>query len=439
MAEQKTLDEVLNDRIKRNNPVVYQLLSRKGQKIFFPKGILYQGWQAKEKKVAINATLGTALEEDGSPMVLRSVAENINIDPGEAFPYANSYGIDALRVKWKKKVFFKNTPLEGKAVSKPVVTNALTHGLNILGYLFVDEGDEIILSEPYWGNYNLIFNHAYGAALKKYPVFTSQEEGFNIDAFKGALEADKTGKKIILLNFPNNPSGYTPTTEVIGQLKEILLNAANAGNQILVIIDDAYFGLVYEEGVYRYSFFSELADLHENLLAVKVDGVTKEEFAWGLRVGFLTFGIKNGNEDLYEALESKTAGVIRGSISNASHLSQSLVLKAFYADKYIKEKKKKFNLLRKRYLKVKDILEKNKEKFSPFFKSLPFNSGYFMCIQLKDLDAEEIRTTLLEKYSTGVIAIGNLLRIAFSSTPTDKLTKLFDNIYHACEDCKNKQ
>lgn len=60
-----------------------------------------------------------------------------------------------------------------------------------------------------------------------------------------------------------------------------------------------------------------------------------------------------------------------------------------------------------------------------------------MCVKIKELDAEEVRKMLLDKYSTGVISINNLLRIAFSATPTDKLTTLFENIYNACLDIKN--
>lgn len=317
----------LNDQIKENNPMVYEIFSRRGKTIFFPKkGILAQGQEAKGKD--INATLGTAYEDDGSPMVLASVADNIGIKSQDAFPYAPSFGVADLRVKWKEKIYHKNLPLKGKLISKPVVTNALTHGLSILGYMFVEEGDEIILPDLFWGNYKLVFAQAYFAQLTTFRFFTP-EGTFDIESFKASLEKNGPGKKILLLNFPNNPSGYTPTKEAAAEILAILKESAEKGNKLLVICDDAYFGLGFEEGLYPYSLFSELADLHENILAAKVDGVTKEEFAWGLRVGFLTFGIKNGSDQLYSALEAKAAGAVRGSISNASHLSQSLVLEAF--------------------------------------------------------------------------------------------------------------
>ncbi len=56
-----------------------------------------------------------------------------------------------------------------------------------------------------------------------------------------------------------------------------------------------------------------------------------------------------------------------------------------------------------------------------------------MCIQLKKGNAEPVRQKLLSDYSTGVIAFGNIIRLAFSSTPTGQLEALFDNVYQAAK------
>ena len=93
--------------------------------------------------------------------------------------------------------------------------------------------------------------------------------------------------------------------------------------------EDAYFGLNYEDNIESQSLFAHIADLHENILAVKADGPTKEDFAWGLRCGFLTFGCKNYTEAQYEGLVKKLMGVIRSSVSCSSTPSQSLVIHAF--------------------------------------------------------------------------------------------------------------
>lgn len=420
--------EELNEIIQNNNPAIFDLLSDKGKRIFFPKkGILSQAADAKSKRM--NVSIGIALEEDGTPMRLKSIAKNIKLDPKEVFPYAPSFGKKELRDKWKEMIYQKNPSLKGKEISVPVVTNALTHGLSMMGYMFVNPGDKIILPHFFWGNYKLMFINAYDAVLDTFDTFKGN--GFNIDGLREKLLGE-VGKKIVLLNFPNNPTGYTPTDLEVALIKEIILKAAEKGNRIVVLIDDAYFGLVYKRGIYTESIFSELADLHENVLAVKIDGATKEDYVWGLRVGFVTFGCNGATKEVYGALESKVSGAVRGNISNDSHLSQSLVYHAFSDPKYESQKKKKYSLLKKRFKMVEKVLKEHKE-YREEFLALPFNSGYFMCIQPVK-EPEKIRQKLLEKYDTGVIATGDVIRIAFSSVKTELIPEVFENIYKACKE-----
>jgi len=423
----------LNRIIQTQNPVVYELLSPKGKAIYFPKmGILAQGNAAKGKE--INATIGTAYEDDGKPMILPSLSKNLLLDTKDAFPYASSDGLKALREKWLELLRAKNPSLGTRDISTPVVTCGVTNGLSIIGYMFVGEEDKVIVSDLYWENYDLVYTNAFNADLKFFNLFKNQR--FDIDSFRKTINDGPAGKRVVILNFPNNPSGYTPTKEVAQQIIQVLKEAAEAGNKLVVVLDDSYFGLVYEEDIFVESLFSQLSQLHENLLAVKVDGITKEEYAWGFRVGFVTFGVKNGSKDLYKALEEKTAGAIRGNISNAAHPSQSLFLNAVKSETHEKEKIRNKEKMRERYSKVKEVLGSHKE-YSQYFEALPFNSGYFMCVQLKKANAEKVWALLLSKYSTGVICYTekNLFRIAFASTPTNQIEKLFNNIYSACKDC----
>lgn len=425
--------EELNRIIKTHSSAVYELLSKKGKAIYFPeKGILAQGMAAKGKE--INATIGTAYEDDGNPMVLPSLARLLEINSKNAFPYAPSQGLKTLREKWKELLRVKNPSLGTKEISLPIVTCALTHGLSMVGYMFAEEDDEIILADLYWENYDLVFTNAYGAELKCFNFF--KDKIFDIASFRKALNASPTGKKILVLNFPNNPSGYTPTKEAGKEIIKVLKEAAEANNKLVVILDDSYFGLAFENDIFTESLFAQLADLHENLLAIKIDGITKEEYAWGFRVGFITYGIKNGSKELYKALEDKTAGAIRGNISNAPHPSQSLALIALQSETYQMEKERNKEKIKQRYLKVKEILKTHPE-YEQYFQALPFNSGYFMCVELKNPDPEKVWELLLNKYSTGVVCYSakKLLRIAFASTPLAKLEKLFANIYSACKDC----
>lgn len=427
--------EELNVLIQRNKPIVFEMLSEKGKQIFFPKkGILGQVAQAKGKK--INATIGEAIEDDGIHMRLKNIASKILISPSLAFPYAPSFGRLDIREKWKAMLYEKNKSLVGTEVSLPVVTNALTHGLSVAGYLFLDPGDKVIVSNHYWDNYSLIFENAFGAQLDLFTLFDQGK--FHVSALEEKLNAGPVGEKVLLLNFPNNPSGYTPTFSEMEAIVKAILISAEQGNKVIVIIDDAYFGLVFEEGVSRESIFPLLANLHDNVLAIKLDGPTKEDYVWGFRVGFVTYAIRGGNMELYDALASKTAGVVRGSISNVSNLSQSLLLQAFEAPDYWEEKQEKYNILKRRYEATKAALRD--PKYADCFEPLPFNSGYFMCIQFKQgLDPEEVRQLLLNRYDTGVIVIGSVMRIAFSSVREDSIPRIFENIYLACQDLLSKR
>ena len=92
----------------------------------------------------------------------------------------------------------------------------------------------------------------------------------------------------MILNFPNNPIGYSLTKAEIDRGGGLLREAAEGGRNLVVVADDAYFGLFYGEDVAQESLFARLAGCHERLLAVKADGATKEDFVWGFRMGMLT-------------------------------------------------------------------------------------------------------------------------------------------------------
>jgi hypothetical protein len=55
-----------------------------------------------------------------------------------------------------------------------------------------------------------------------------------------------------------------------------------------------------------------------------------------------------------------------------------------------------------------------------------------MCVRLKKADPEKVRQRLLAEYSTGVINLCGILRLAFSATPTAKVEALFANLFAAC-------
>lgn len=428
----------LNQIIGRGNPHILEMLSAMGKALFFPRGILSQSAEAKEKAYRINATIGIATEK-GDTMFFPSVMDMIcGLSPNASVNYAPSFGIPALRKAWLESLYAKNPSLEGKNVSLPVVAGGITHALSIFADLFIDPDDVIILPDMIWGNYNLIFKLRRGARISQHTLF-SESGGFNLAAFEQTVrqEAAHNAKITVLMNFPQNPSGYSITDPEADRIVEILTDVARQGTNILAVADDAYFGLFYEAETLKESLFARLCDRHPRLLAVKLDGATKESYVWGLRIGFITYGcrIEGDAGAVYEALVKKTGGCIRSNVSNAAHLSQSVVLKSLQDPRYASEKEEKFGLLQRRARRVKEVLAD--PKYQSAWDAYPFNSGYFMCIRLKDVEAEALRLHLLDKYGVGLIALGkDNLRVAFSCMEEEQIPELFDLVLKGVEDLR---
>jgi aspartate/methionine/tyrosine aminotransferase len=427
----------LNETIRENAPALYASLSALGRELYFPRGILSQAAEAKKNAHRHNATIGIATT-GGKPLHLPSLMRFFHeMDAWEAFPYAPATGLPELRGLWREHQLEINPGLKDKSFSMPVVTSGLTHGLSICADLFCDAGDVLLLPDKIWGNYRMIYETRRGADIRQYPLFQSGG-GMDTWAFRDTLfSCIERPKILVILNYPNNPTGYAPTPKEAEDVAAALMETAQAGGNIVAVVDDAYFGLVYEEGAFKESLFSLIADAHPNLTAVKLDGPTKEDYVWGFRVGLVTFSCAGGGDQdgVYQALEKKVGGLIRGTISNCSMPAQSLLIKAMKSTGYRQEKEEIYRLLRDRYREVKRVVYK--ERYVPAFEPYPFNSGYFMCVAIKGVDAETLRRHLLNEYGVGTISLGDTdLRVAFSCLEREQVEDLFDILYTAVDDLR---
>lgn len=333
-------------------------------------------------------------------------------------------------------------------------------------YRFASAAVVVVVGEPYGTSVLLVYLHEdptrKGEVLQQKKV--GPKKRYGVSSFCKALKAAPLGgaradgvlpKKVVLLNFPNNPTGYTVTEEEARGLVAGIKEAAET-NRVVVILDDAYFGLVYdEEGdapgsdpnqrVITESLFTRLVNLHPNVLAVKLDGPTKEDFAWGLRVGFMTFGSQLGSVKM-DAFAAKASGLVRATISNASCMSQRILQMGYaHGEAYEEQRDKKRAILRERVKLIREILTVRQQRYSTSFEVMPFNSGYFMCLRPLGLEAvalrgnetaaDQVREHLCnvsdEKQRAGVISLNGLIRLAFSSVGASALPALFENIHKA--------
>ncbi|WP_251518373.1 MULTISPECIES: aminotransferase class I/II-fold pyridoxal phosphate-dependent enzyme [Staphylococcus] len=423
----------LNEKLSKSNPNVADMLSDLGKLIYYPKGILSQSAEAKSTKY--NATIGMATYSDR-----KMYADTLNdvfhhLEPDEIFPYAPPQGLESLRDLWQQKMLKENPDLKKEDFSRPIATNALTHGLSIVGDMFADSGDTLLLPTHNWGNYKLVYSTRHSVDIETYNIF-DESGNFTTDGLVKHLENYEKDKVILILNYPNNPTGYTPNKEEVKVMVEAIQSLAERGTNVIAIVDDAYYGLFYED-VYTQSLFTALTNLQqENLLPIRLDGATKEFFAWGLRVGFITFGVND--ETTKQVLEAKVKGLIRSNISSGPMPSQSAVKYVLeHPETFEKEIQHNIDTLQARYEVTKSVVYD--EKYKKFWQPYDFNSGYFMAVKVQDVKPEELREHLIEHYSIGIIALNATdIRIAFSCIEKDDIPYVFDMIAKAIEDLQAK-
>ena len=424
--------------------VASRLLSDLGKRMYFPKGIISQSAEADEKAHRFNATIGMAYE-NGEPMILDSIRAGLpTLSPREAVAYASTAGVAALRTRWRAELDRKNPGLRGKDCSLSVVLPGLTAAVSAIADLFLDAGDEMVLPDLSWPNYRLIIEERKDAKCVTYPTFTPRGapraagQGYNVAGLEAELRASalraksagKTAKAACILNFPNNPTGYTPTLAEADAIVAALVRVASEGVALLVLVDDAYFGLQYEDGLLAESIFARVAWAHPNILAVKADGPTKEDYVWGFRLGFLTFGSASLEPKGYEALVKKLMGLVRSTVSNSSAPAQYLILKSLDAPGAAAQKERLRGLLKSRYQRARDCLASAPQP--PCLKALPFNSGYFMSFECDGISAETLRKKLLLEKGIGTISIQDrYLRVAFSSVEAKDMAELLTAVADA--------
>ena len=423
--------EAAQGAIRRDCPAVFDLLSQAGRRLCFPAGsILAQAEQARVKARVTNAVIDLAAGRD-DPMHQDCVHRAFRgLTAGDVYEYTPSHGNLELRQAWLARLREEAPSLAFHPVSMPIATQALNQGLAVVGELFLDPGDTVLASDLLWEDDRHILATRLGARITTFPFFNEGLDGFNLEAFSQALDRIRGQKALVVLSFPNNPPGYTPTRREAQGIVAALTRAAAEGTRLVAVCDDAYAAVFLDPDCETESLFGRLAQAHPNLLAVKVDGATREEYVWGRRVGFITYGLQNGTSDVHKALEDKTAGLIRALGASVTPTGQNLLLKTLQNPAFRRQQPEKTAVLRQRADHAAAACRR--PEYAPLWDVLPFNSGYFICLRLKGADAETVRMALLDAHGIGTLALGRaILRVAFAFLPSENFPGIIQAIADA--------
>ena len=448
---------------------LYNALSEQGKRIYLPQGVFY--WSGRAKKEAeISGTLGSAFGyekdfiEGGSsewvPLYLEDIKNYTTLSVSDVVPYSQVSGLEDLKNVWKKWIIKKSGYIKDtehdklnrleNLITTPVVTSGLTNGIFLCCSLFLNPGEFIISPNKRWGNYDNIVEKLIGAKIKSFDFFT--ENKFNTQGLKNAIyEVSKNQDKLILiLGFPNNPTGYVPNDEEIEELIKTLRQIQiELSKPIIVLVDDAYEPYIYSDNVINRSIFYALHEIEEDIIPIKLDGITKEILLYGGRIGFITIGLKphwvSTDEELMalkSELNNKLSGLVRTTISNSNHFYQTLVIKLFKdvgMEGLIQKRNKIKNLLKDRYEKINEELRKiDNSNISVD----PNAGGFFVFVNLNPnkLSANQFADHLLSNYKVGVIPIEkhnnnvNGIRIAYCSIDLTKIPEFVKRFNLALND-----
>ncbi len=437
---------------------IFQSFSSVGKRIFQPNGILY--WTGRAKKAAeINATIGTAVGPENDiildgrgkalPYYLPELKDYINIEPERLTAYAPIAGIPPFRELWKQWIVYKGKreanmpsgPIDvSSLISTPIICNGITNGIYITSRMFLESGEYIVCPNKRWGNYNSVLSLQNNLKIESFQFFVQSQ--FNLEGMMTSLKkvAEHQERLVLLLNFPNNPTGYCPTSAEVKDIVSTLTTFCETNQRpVVVLCDDAYEGYTFDDKVVGNSIFYELLNQHKLLIPLKLDGTSKEFLMYGGRIAAITLGIHpswvNGADvELFDSeWGNKVKAMLRSTISTSNHFCQEILVDMMKGgfDSIVHSRQKVIDILDARFKRT--VASFNKYNSSKMTMD-PAGGGFFVFLNIDGIPADKFADHLLVKYKVGTFPVVipreiiNGIRVAFWSIPIEQIDECFHKI-----------
>lgn len=227
----------------------------------------YANKAKKDGKTVYHLNIGQPDIE--TPQVVLKAIRNFDL---KVLEYSPSEGFESYRVKLAEYYKSKNIPV----LPEDIITTVGGSEALVFGFMATcDPGDEIIIPEPFYANYN---GFATIAGIKVVPVTANIDNGFalpSVDEFEKKI-TNKT--RAILICNPGNPTGYLYTKSELEQLRDVVLK-----HDLFLFSDEVYREFCYEDTPPVSVLNLENLEYH----AILIDSVSKRYSMCGARIGAL--------------------------------------------------------------------------------------------------------------------------------------------------------
>lgn len=311
----------------------------------------------------------------------------------EVLSYSHSAGFASYRKKLAAYYSKRNILVNREEI---IITTGGSEALLFAMGTIADAGDEIIIPEPFYANYN---GFATSSGVKIVPVESKIETNFALPPIKEFEKLITPKTKAILICNPGNPTGYLYTEEEIKQLAEIAIKY-----DIFLVADEVYREFAYD-GAKHFSIMS-IPGLENN--AIMIDSVSKRYSMCGARIGCLVSRNKEVIATAMKFAQARLSPPTFAQIASEAALSTP----QSYFDEVIDE-----------YTSRRNLLVSGLEAIEGVTVARP--NGAFYCIAaLPVKNADDFAKWLLEEFQLDNETVMVAPAAGFYSTPNTGLNQV---------------
>ena len=326
-----------------------------------------------------------------TPEVALQAVKNTDI---KVLEYSHSAGFESYRIKLSEYYKTQGLPID---LADIIITTGGSEALLFALGSTMDVGDEIIIPEPFYANYNG-FSVASGVTVV--PVISTIDDGFALPPIAAFEDLITPRTKAILICNPGNPTGYLYSQEEMNQLAALVKK-----HDLFLIADEVYREFIYDAKDKHYSVMN-IPGIEEN--AIMIDSVSKRYSMCGARIGCI---VSKNKEVMAAAMKFAQA---RLSPPTYEQIASEAALQTpqSYFDEVIEEYKER-----------RDILISELQKIEGVKVGTP--KGAFYCIaQLPVANADDFAQWLLESYNLNKETVMVAPAAGFYSTPNVGLNEV---------------